>query len=195
MLFPAQGPSHFLPLGRTALESTTGGTDKTSRFYGRDRDGNMTETARIVDELSRAFDGEPWHGYSLFKILKGVNAAQAAKQPIGNAHSIWELVLHIAAWECAVRRRMAGVAVKLSAAKNFPRVDEVSPAAWQKALAHARQTHEELIAAVKEFPEASLRKRVPGKQGAHYTFYFMLHGLAQHAAYHAGQIALLNKML
>jgi len=155
----------------------------------------MKETARIADELRRAFDGEAWHGDSLFKILKGVGAAQAAKRPIGNAHSIWELVLHIAAWENAVRRRMTGVAVKLSARKNFPRVDDISPTAWQRALAHACETHEELTAAVKEFPEASLRQRVPGKQGAHYTFYFMLHGLAQHAAYHAGQIALLKKMV
>jgi uncharacterized damage-inducible protein DinB len=155
----------------------------------------MTETARIADELRRAFDGEPWHGDSLFKILKGVSAAQAAKRPIRNAHSIWELMLHIAAWEGAVRRRMTGVAVKLSAAKNFPRVDDNSAAAWQRALAHARETHEELMTAVKEFPEATLHKRVPGKQGAYYTFYFMLHGLAQHAAYHAGQIALLKKMV
>jgi uncharacterized damage-inducible protein DinB len=157
----------------------------------------MTEIARITDELRRAFDGEPWHGYSLFKILEGVNAAQAAKRPVGSAHSIWELVLHIAAWEGAVCRRMTGVAVKLSAAKNFPRVDDNSAAAWQKALAHVRETHEELMAAVKAFPEASLRKRVPGKQveGAHYTFLFMLEGLAQHAAYHAGQIALLKKMV
>jgi len=155
----------------------------------------MTETERIADELRRAFDGEAWHGDSLFKILKGVGAPQAAKRPIGNAHCIWELVLHIAAWEGAVRRRMTGVAVKLSAAKNFPRVDDISPAAWHRALAHARETHEELIAAVKDFPEASLRKRVPGKRGAHYTFYFMLHGLAQHAAYHGGQIALLKKMV
>jgi len=35
---------------------------------------------------------------------------------------------------------------------------------------------------------------VPGKEGAHYTFYYMLHGVAQHELYHAGQIALLKKM-
>jgi uncharacterized damage-inducible protein DinB len=154
----------------------------------------MTETARIADELRRAFDGGAWHGDSLFKILKGVTSAQAAARPIRNAHSIWELVLHIAAWEGVARRRMAGAAAKLSAAKNFPVVIDTSDAAWQMALQHLRGIHEELIAAVEKFPQASLTKQVPGKQGAHYNFYFMLHGLAQHAAYHAGQIALLKKM-
>lgn len=154
----------------------------------------MTETARIADELRRAFDGAAWHGDSLFKILNGVAPAQAAARPIRNAHSIWELLLHIAAWEGAVRRRMDGAAAKLSSAKNFPAVTDTREEGWQKALAHLRRTHQELIDAVEKFPEASLTKQVPGKQGAHYNFYFMLHGLAQHAAYHAGQIALLKKM-
>jgi len=154
----------------------------------------MPETSCIADELRRAFDGQAWHGDSLFKILKGVTAAQAAARPIKNAHSIWELVLHLAAWEDAVRRCMTGVAVRLSAAKNFPAVTDASEAAWHNALEHTRQTHEELIGAVMKFPAASLAKQVPGKKGAHYNFRYMLHGLAQHAAYHAGQIALLKKM-
>lgn len=154
----------------------------------------MTETARIADQLRRAFDGEAWHGDPLFQILKGVSAAQAAARPIQNAHTIWELVLHIAAWDGAVRRRMTGVAVKLSGEKNFPPVLNTSEAAWTKALEHVRQVHEELIDAVKKFPERSLDKQVPGKKGAHYNFAYMLHGVVQHELYHAGQIALLKKV-
>jgi uncharacterized damage-inducible protein DinB len=154
----------------------------------------MTETALIADELRRAFYGEAWHGDSLMKILRGVTAAQAAARPIENAHCIWELVLHISAWDGAVQRRMTGKAVKLSAAENFPRIPDTSEAAWKKTIEHVRAVHDELAAAVEKFPAASLRKQVPGKKGAHYNFAYMLHGLAQHAAYHAGQIALLKKM-
>jgi hypothetical protein len=35
-----------------------------------------------------------------------------------------------------------------------------------------------------------LRDRVPGKR---YDFYHMLHGIAQHELYHAGQMAILKK--
>jgi uncharacterized damage-inducible protein DinB len=154
----------------------------------------MSEPARIADQLRRAFDGGAWHGDSLFEILAGVTAAQAAAHPIKGAHSIWELVLHIAAWDAAVRRRMTGVPAKLSAAKNFPPVTDTSEAAWAKTLEHVRRVHEELIDAVKKFPEKSFHKQVPGKKGAHHTFYYMLHGLAQHELYHAGQIALLKKI-
>ena len=154
----------------------------------------MTEATRIADQLRRAFGGEAWHGDSVFEILDGVTAAQAAAHPIKNAHSIWELVLHIAAWDGAVLRRMGGVAVELSDAENFPQVTDASETAWRTALARVRRVHEELVAAVATLPESRLYEMVPGKEGAHYTFYYMLQGVAQHELYHAGQIALLKKM-
>ncbi len=155
---------------------------------------DRSEAARIADQLRRAFEGGAWHGDSLLEILEGVTAERAAARPVAGAHSIWELVLHIAAWDGAVRRRMTGVAAKLSAKKNFPPVTDTSEAAWAKTLEQVRRAHEELIEAVEKFPEKSLRKPVPGKKGAHYDFYYMLHGVVQHELYHAGQIALLKKM-
>ena len=153
----------------------------------------MSEAARIADQLRRAFDGDAWHGDAVFEILDGVTAAQAAAHPVKDAHSIWELVLHIAAWDDAVWRRLGGVAVTLSDAQNFPRVTEASDAAWRMSLADVRRTHEELASAVAALPDARLDEMVPGKEGAHYTFYYMLHGLVQHELYHAGQIAILKK--
>ena len=154
----------------------------------------MSEAARIADQLRRAFDGEAWHGDSLFEILKGVTATQASTRSIRGAHTIWELVLHIAAWDGAVLRRLGGVGVELSEAENFPPVADVSDVAWREAVARARRIHEELVAAVIALPDSRLDDIVPGKEGAHYTYYYMLHGVVQHELYHAGQIALLKKM-
>ena len=154
----------------------------------------MFEATRIADQLRRAFHGDAWHGDSVFEILGGVTATQAAKRPIPGAHSIWELVLHIAAWDGAVLRRIGGVEVKLSDAENFPPVTDTSEAAWRQALAEMRRVHEELITDVAALPDYRLEQQVPGKEGAHYTFYYMLHGVVQHELYHAGQIALLKKM-
>jgi uncharacterized damage-inducible protein DinB len=154
----------------------------------------MSEAARIADQLRRAFDGDAWHGDSLFEILEGITAAQAAARPIKSAHTIWELVLHIAAWDGAVLRRMGGVEVTLSDAENFPTVKDASDAAWREALAQVRRVHEDLVKTVAALPDSRLDEVVPGTEGAHYTFYYMLHGVAQHELYHAGQIALLKKM-
>jgi len=151
----------------------------------------MSEAARIADQLRRAFDGEAWHGDSLFEILERVTAERAAARPVANAHSIWELVLHIAAWDDVALRRMGGAAAELSDAENFPPVTNASETAWRAALAAVRQRHERLVAAVAALPDSRLLEMVPGKD---YTFYYLLHGVVQHELYHAGQIALLKKM-
>ena len=154
----------------------------------------MSETTRIADQLRRAFGGEAWHGDSVLEILDSVTAAQAAARPIKQAHSIWELVLHIAAWDGAVRRRLGGEALALSDEQNFPPVTDTSESAWRSTLARVRQVHDELVAAVAAFPDSRLGEKVPGKDPDYDTFYYMLHGVAQHELYHAGQIALLKKM-
>jgi uncharacterized damage-inducible protein DinB len=153
----------------------------------------MSETARLADQLRRAFEGDAWHGDSVLELLAGVNAAKAAARPIKNAHSIWELVLHIAAWDDAVLRRTGGVAVTVSDDENFPAVKETNEAAWRKAVESAKHTHSELVNVVAAFPDSRLREQVPGKSQEYYNFFYMFSGVVQHELYHAGQIALLKK--
>ena len=151
----------------------------------------MTESERIVEELRCSFEGEAWHGPALMEILGGVNAKAAAARPISGAHSIWELVLHVAAWEKAIYTRIAERrALQLSDEENFPQVSDVSEAAWRRAIEALQQNHRELITTVLGLTEKQLSEQVQGKP---YDIRFMLHGAAQHAAYHGGQIALLKK--
>jgi uncharacterized damage-inducible protein DinB len=153
----------------------------------------MSETARLADQIRRAFDGEAWHGDSIVELLAGVTAGQAAAKPIPNAHGIWELLLHIAAWDGAVLRRSGGAAVTLSDEENFPTVKDTSEAAWKKTIEAVKKTHGQLVKAVAAFPDSRLNEQVPGKTQNYYNFYYMFSGIAQHEIYHAGQIALLKK--
>jgi uncharacterized damage-inducible protein DinB len=151
----------------------------------------MSESARIADQLRHAFQGDAWHGPSLLELLSQVDAATATSHPLPEVHSIWELVLHVAAWDEAVNRRLvAGKAVTLNAAQNFPPVKDKTKAAWKKAVAHLKKTHSNLVKTVSALPDSRLQERVPGKN---YSVYFMLHGVVQHELYHAGQIAILKK--
>lgn len=151
----------------------------------------MSEAARIADQLRHAFDGNAWHGPALLELLKDVSADTASSHPLPDVHSIWELVLHIAAWDDAVNRRITqGKAIQLKAAQNFPPVKIKTRAAWKDAVAHLKKKHNELIRTVVSLSDARLKQRVPGKK---YNVYFMLHGVAQHELYHAGQIAILKK--
>jgi len=152
-----------------------------------------SETARLADQARRAFEGEAWHGDSVLELLADVDAPTAAAHPIRDAHSIWELVLHIAAWDGAVLRRTGGNAVTLTDEENFPAVSDSSEAAWREAVAHATETHEKMIKAISAFPDSRLQEQVHGKIEPYYNFFYMFSGIVQHELYHAGQIALLKK--
>lgn len=152
--------------------------------------GSPPEAALIADQLRRAFYGEAWHGPALIELLADVDACTAAARPLPNAHSIWELVLHIAAWDNAAMVRLDGKKCQPAGSENFPPVSKVTQAAWRKAVAAAKRTHDRLVNVVAGLPDSRLRDRVPGKR---YDFSHMLNGIAQHELYHAGQIAILKK--
>ena len=150
----------------------------------------MSETVRIADQLKRAFAGEAWHGPALMEILADVDAPAAAARPISLAHTIWELTLHITAWDSAILRRLAGQAASPSDAENFPKIRDTSESAWRTALENLQRQHQELLRVIALMPDERLSEQVPGKD---YDFYFLLHGTVQHALYHAGQIVMLKR--
>jgi uncharacterized damage-inducible protein DinB len=150
----------------------------------------MSEIQTIIDELKNIHDGEAWHGPSLREILSGVTAEQAAAKPLANAHSIWELTLHIAAWEGVFIRRLAGLQADEPEESDFPAVTDASEEAWRLTLTRFDERHRRLIEAIATLTDERLREIVPGKD---YTVEYMLRGLTRHHVYHAGQIALLKK--
>jgi uncharacterized damage-inducible protein DinB len=152
----------------------------------------MSEIERIVDQMDRAFGGDAWHGPSLESLLEGVTADQASKHPIPSAHSIWELVNHIASWNSIVGHRASGKRVDVSPEQDWPPVWEATHVAWKRSLEHLRECRSRLRAAVKNLREDQLEEIAPGKD---HSKYVMLHGAIQHDLYHAGQIAVLKKAI
>ena len=152
----------------------------------------MTEIERIVDQLARAYEGNAWHGPSVREALEGVTAEQAHTRPLQNAHSIWELAHHIAVWENAVRRRLAGdrAQIALASPEDWPPVGDQSEAAWEQAKAALDRGHRALCDAIARVPESRLDE--PILEGMS-TVYVTLHGIIQHDLYHAGQISMLKK--
>lgn len=150
----------------------------------------MSYSQTIIDELKNIHDGDAWHGPSLKEILSGVTAEQAAAKPIANAHSIWEITMHIAAWEGVFIRRLAGLQINEPEEGDFPPVAEASEEAWRRTLIKVDETHHNLIEAIAALTDERLGEIVPGKD---YTVEYMLRGLLRHQVYHAGQIALLKK--
>ena len=149
-----------------------------------------SEVARIQNQLQRAFEGEAWHGPSLMELLADVDATKAAARPIAEGHSIWELVLHIAAWDKAVADRLLGGRGPVSTAENFPAVIDTSEVAWQSAIETMKENHHKLSEAMAQVEETRLDAPVVEGMSSAYVH---MHGAVQHDLYHAGQIAILKK--
>jgi len=154
----------------------------------------MTEIERISDQFRRAFDGNAWHGPSVIALLEGVTAAQAASRPIPAAHSIWQLVSHIAAWERACLRRLNGDPAQLTDEEDWPAVSDISEVAWQKTKDELVATHQQLLDKIGGLDDARLNQPIINDPSTTYSsVYVTLHGGVQHDLYHAGQIAILKK--
>lgn len=160
----------------------------------------MIETERIVDQLRRGHERGAWHGPSVQEVLDGVTAATAAAHAIPGAHSIWELVLHITAWRGEVVRRLDGGEPGQPPEGDWPPVGDTSEAAWAEARRRLDDSYRRLAAAVARFAESKLDESVGRKPpdpalGTVGSYYVMLHGIAQHDAYHMGQVAILRKVV
>lgn len=154
----------------------------------------MNELTRLADTIHRAYAGDAWHGPSVSEVMEGIDAVEASSKH-GDAHTIWELTLHITSWLDIVRRRLEGEKLddtNLTITDDWPPAPkEVTEARWSETKAAVGMAAERLERVVAAFPETRLDEQVPGKD---YSYSVMLHGAAQHALYHAGQIALLKKM-
>lgn len=156
------------------------------------------EREHIADELARGYDGDAWHGSATALVLADLTAAQAAARPLPGAHSVWEIVLHMTGWTREVARRLQGGEPSLPEGGDWPQPPELTEESWRQARAALDAAHGELLQSLAAFRQERLSAAVgsPSRDlplGTGVSYRVMLHGLAQHNAYHTGQIALLGK--
>ena len=154
----------------------------------------MQQTEMIADQLERAYRGDAWYGSSVCAVLEGVDSTMAAARPRQGAHSIHEIVLHMTAWTREVTRRL-----RVGVAEDPEMGDWPEVGGWDAALAALDAANDELLTAIRALNPAQLDDRVGDARdralGSGVSRYVMLHGLVQHHAYHAGQIAMLKKIV
>lgn len=149
--------------------------------------------------LAHTHGGDPWYGPSRAAALEGVSAADADEHPLAGAHSIRELVLHMTAWTNEVRARLAGAKAGLPKEGDWPTDAAADEQSWSAARAALDRAHDALASAVRASSAEALARPVTDTRdaalGAGVSMAQMLAGLAQHDAYHTGQIILLRRAL
>ena len=159
----------------------------------------MREIDRIMEQLQRAYDGDAWHGPSVRAALEGVDAETAAARHGPSAHTICEIVLHITAWTREVARRLRMNVAQDPEQGDWPVRTGVGDAEWDAIVAALDAANAELLEAAARVDDEQLDERIGDARdrasGSGVSRYVTLHGLAQHHAYHAGQISLLKRVL
>jgi hypothetical protein len=143
-----------------------------------------------------------WHGGPTpVGAIRGLPAAAAAWIPAPGRKSIWQLTLHVAYWNYAVRNRLEeAVSDDRGPRRRFPRRPANWPEmpavadgrAWQADSALLRAEHARLLRAIASVPVNRYSEKPPG--GRRWTMGELILGIAQHDAYHAGQIQLVKRL-
>jgi hypothetical protein len=144
-----------------------------------------TQTRHWAGVFARSYagdaEGEAYHGPALRRMLDGVTPAVAAARPIASAHTIWEIVIHLAAWRELVAKALEGRKGTI-AHEGWVRVRDEGAPAWREALSRLDASQHRLLRGVQALDPPRMRAHEERLR-------FLLH----HDLYHAGQIGLLRK--
>jgi uncharacterized damage-inducible protein DinB len=159
----------------------------------------MPDRDRLLDALRRTHDGQPWHGPSRAEVLRDVTVADATYRAAPDAHTIWEIVLHMRSWTEEVLRRARGGVPDEPERGDWPPVpDPADESAWRATLRSLDAAHAALLAQVAAMDDAARARRVADRPGeppeSAITQRAMIRSLAEHDVYHTGQLAILKRM-
>lgn len=150
----------------------------------------MSEINRILAHFDQVMHGSAWHGDPGWQILEEISPEAAAKRLLPDAHTIWEIVMHMIFWEEVATERLAGRRAGLIEERNFPAMPKATQENWDKTLIQFRDSNRKFREALSRLDPARLDElSAAGKR----TFYDEAHGLIEHHIYHLGQIGLLKK--
>jgi hypothetical protein len=144
---------------------------------------------RILDE---GYGPGAWYGSDLRASIGEVSAAAAFKRPAEGRHNIAEVALHAAFWANEAASRLTGTpreTFPLDGEDWFELTDE-STLTWKKLQATLEASQQRLSQAVSEV--ASGARTSPLGEADRFD---LVIGITGHAAYHAGQIQLIKKLI
>ncbi|MDQ6829627.1 MAG: DinB family protein [Gemmatimonadota bacterium] len=155
----------------------------------------MPNAATLANLIERTVTGPMWHGPSLSEVLVGISPEAASARPIPGAHSIWELVIHVAVWAEIARARIHGDALGSPPPEyDWPTVPAPSAIAWSAAIERVHESYQALARDVAALSDEELNQSVRLSIPPH-SVSTLLHGVIEHGTYHGGQIAVLKRAL
>ena len=157
----------------------------------------MTTGEKLEAEIKKVLSGEAWFGPNVYAIIESVSFETAYEKPPGSVHNIAEIVLHMLSWTEEVLDRMNGMNAQLPSSGNWPDTGAPDEQKWQNYVNDLKLVSVNLTRVIQGFPEEVWGNLInddrPGEPVT--TYEGLVWGFIEHQVYHAGQVALLKRII
>jgi len=157
----------------------------------------MTTADKLQAELEDTFSGQPWYGNNIYSIIEQITFEAAYEKPAGSVHSIAEIVLHMLGWTEEVTNRMQGKPAGVAQRGDWPDAGTPDEQNWQQLVSDLKLANVDLIGKMQHLADEKWDEPINDQRGTEpvTSYKQLIRGFIQHQIYHAGQIALLNRMI
>jgi hypothetical protein len=144
----------------------------------------------VAQHIEEVIHGN-WTDVFLNEAIADITYEEAIAFPAGTTNSIAMLVNHLEFYNNVVIERIKGNNPVIDEANGFT-ITIHNDEGWQQLKTSAVNSFKTLAGVVRQAPPEKLFEYTPNGVT---TFYKTLHGIAEHAHYHLGQIVLLKKII
>ena len=138
---------------------------------------------RAKTQLAEFYNGDSWVTDNFKEKVLSIEPGEALKKVQGHNHSVAQLVGHITAWRNFALQKLTGndaYDIQDNSIADWP-----EPNDWNVIRTEFEVCHQNLLAAIENFPVDHWNSRVAGRN---YSFIYLINGIIQHDYYHYGQI-------
>ena len=148
--------------------------------------------ATLTRILAEGYGPGAWYGADLRTAISDVTGTTAFTRPASGRHNIAEVALHHAYWVGQIESRLTGggATVFPLVGEDWFELDDESRLSWSAIVALVDASHQRLSRTVGEIAGGNR----PSPLGEAERFDLVI-GITGHAAYHAGQIQLIKKII
>ena len=156
----------------------------------------MTISEELSTNLETVLSGGAWYGPNIYTTIERVSFEAAYEKPPGSVHNIAGILLHMISWTEEVMDRMNGMAASMPTSGNFPDPGAPDEQKWQNYVNDLKLVNVNLLGIIQHFPEEQWSEMINDtrENKPKVTYKGLILGFIQHQVYHAGRIALLNRI-
>lgn len=152
----------------------------------------MSLLKNIAQHVLEVHEGDNWTEVTIKDTLQDVSLREAVTITIASPNSIAALLYHLTFYNEVVLQRLLGIYEAIPSSNGFDLPVLSSEESWQKLKDNNLQSAHKLSEGILLFPEDRLFD-LTANGGS--TYYKNLHGIAEHAHYHLGQMVILKKLI